>query len=76
MLAEATCSLGWLRQRRKAWECFDSDTGRDIAEEIREYFIPNFSGWRKLGRFDAEFKKLCRDLYREGVPMRKETVKS
>jgi hypothetical protein len=26
----------------EAWECFDADTGRDIAEEIRAYFIPGF----------------------------------
>jgi hypothetical protein len=56
----------------KAWECFDSDTGRDIAEETREYFIPDFSGWTKTGMFEAEFKHLCRDLRREGVSMRDE----
>jgi hypothetical protein len=26
----------------KAWECFDSDTGKDSAREIREYYIPDF----------------------------------
>lgn len=56
----------------KAWECFDTDTGRDIAEEIREYFIPNFSAWTKPEMFKGEFTKLCRDLRREGVSMRKE----
>ena len=56
----------------KAWECFDADTGRDIGEEIRAYFIPDFSEWTKPGMFEAEFKKLCRDLRREGVSMRKE----
>ena len=25
------------------WELFDSDTGKDSAREIREYFIPDFS---------------------------------
>jgi len=25
------------------WECFDADTGKDSAREIREYFIPDFS---------------------------------
>jgi TIR domain len=24
------------------WECFDGDTGKDSAHEIREYFIPDF----------------------------------
>lgn len=27
----------------RGWKCFDSDTGRDVAREIRQYFIPNFS---------------------------------
>ena len=27
------------------WECFDADTGKDSAREIREYFIPDFSTW-------------------------------
>ncbi|HEY5909655.1 MAG TPA: toll/interleukin-1 receptor domain-containing protein [Verrucomicrobiae bacterium] len=51
----------------KRWECFDSDTGRDLAEEIREYFIPDFSGWRREEQFENSFQKLCRDLRREGV---------
>ena len=25
------------------WECFDGDTGKDSAREIREYFIPDLS---------------------------------
>jgi hypothetical protein len=29
------------------WECFDADTGKDSAREIREYFIPDFSDWEK-----------------------------
>lgn len=51
------------------WECFDADTGRDIAQEIREYFIPDFSEWTKDIKFDQEFQKLCRDLRNEGVQM-------
>jgi hypothetical protein len=51
----------------KAWECFDSDSGRDVAEEVREYFIPDFSGWTKPGRFEREFEKLCQALRKEGV---------
>jgi hypothetical protein len=27
------------------WECFDADTGKDSAREIREYYIPDFSDW-------------------------------
>ncbi len=51
----------------QAWECFDSDSGRDIAEEVREYFIPDFSDWTKSARFEKEFAKLCRDLRTQGV---------
>jgi hypothetical protein len=29
--------------RVREWRCFDGDTGKDSAREIREYFIPNFS---------------------------------
>jgi hypothetical protein len=64
--------LSQIRETLRAWECFDSDAGRDIAAEIREYFIPDFSEWIKPGMFEGEFKKLCRDLRKEGVPMRKE----
>ena len=27
------------------WECFDADSGKDSAPEIREYFIADFSSW-------------------------------
>jgi uncharacterized protein YjbI with pentapeptide repeats len=29
------------------WRCFDADTGKDSAREIREYFIPDFSNWQR-----------------------------
>jgi uncharacterized protein YjbI with pentapeptide repeats len=61
----------------KSWECFDADSGRDIAVEIREYFIPDFSDWNKPPKdpshppmFEASFGKLLRDLQREGVQTR------
>ena len=57
------CDMDTLR----AWECLDADSGQDIAEEVREYFIPDFSEWTKPARFEKEFSKLCRDLRREGV---------
>src|SRR5208282_3988984 len=28
------------------WELFDADEGKDLAVEIREYFIPDFSDWK------------------------------
>lgn len=53
-----------------AWECFDADSGKDLAVEIREYYIPDFSNWKDHDKFEAEFAKLIRDLKhpREPVP--------
>lgn len=48
--------------RIKAWEAFDADTGKDMAAEIREYFIPDFSNWKDHDAFEAGFAKLLRDL--------------
>jgi uncharacterized protein YjbI with pentapeptide repeats len=44
------------------WECFDADTGKDSAREIREYYIPDFSEWERPEKFKEEFEKLVRDL--------------
>lgn len=44
------------------WECFDSDSGRDLAVEVREYFIPDFSDWRNPSAFEAACERLLRDL--------------
>jgi hypothetical protein len=44
------------------WECFDADTGKDSAREIREYYIPDFSQWERPEKFKEEFEKLVRDL--------------
>lgn len=46
----------------KEWECFDGDTGKDLAREIREYYIPDFSQWERPEKFKEEFEKLVRDL--------------
>ncbi len=46
----------------KEWTCFDADTGRDMAREIREYFIPDFSGWKDHDSFEAEFTRLLDSL--------------
>jgi uncharacterized protein YjbI with pentapeptide repeats len=47
------------------WECFDADTGKDLAVEVREYFIPDFSGWRDDNSFETAFQRLLRDLKSE-----------
>ena len=44
------------------WKCFDGDTGRDLAREIREYFIPDFSNWKKHDSYQEAFQRLISDL--------------
>lgn len=44
------------------WECFDADSGKDLAVEVREYYIPDFSNWKNHDSFESEFAKLLRDL--------------
>src|SRR5207237_7457244 len=44
------------------WSCFDADTGKDSAREIREYFIPGFSNWKDHDSFEIAFTRLLRDL--------------
>jgi hypothetical protein len=44
------------------WECFDADSGKDLAVELREFYIPDFSDWRDHHSFEKEFAKLLRDL--------------
>jgi hypothetical protein len=47
------------------WTCFDADTGKDSAREIREYFIPDFSNWKNHDSFEQAFTRLLRDLKAE-----------
>lgn len=44
------------------WECFDADHGMDLATEVREYFIPDFSQWQNYDSFEAAFARLLEDL--------------
>jgi hypothetical protein len=44
------------------WELFDSDTRKDSAREIREYFIPDFSNWKDHDFYRKAFDRLLRDL--------------
>jgi TIR domain len=46
----------------KAWECFDADTAKDLATEIREYYIPDFTTWKDHDAFEATIARLLRDL--------------
>ena len=44
------------------WEWFDSDLAEDLAAEIREYFIPDFSNWKDHDSFEVAFDRLLKDL--------------
>jgi hypothetical protein len=46
----------------RKWQCFDADTGKDLAVELREYFIPDFSSWEDESKFDAATARLLNDL--------------
>ena len=42
----------------KKWKKFDADRGKDSAREIREYYIPDFSGWEgDAAGYQREFEK-------------------
>ena len=46
----------------QAWECLDSTSGEDLAEEVRSYFIPDFSNWKNHDDFEREFARLYASL--------------
>ena len=52
-------------KKLKAWECFDADSGKDLAVELREYFIPDFSNWKDHDQFETAFARLLKDLRSE-----------
>ena len=54
----------------KEWDFFDSDSGMDLAAEVRKYPIPDFSDWKNHDRFEAEFEKLLRALKAEELGSR------
>jgi len=49
----------------RAWEQFNADLGEDTAREVREYFIPDFSEWKKHDHYRKAFERLLRDLKTE-----------
>jgi len=53
----------------KKWKLFDADTGQDLAVEVREYHIPDFSTWKDNDAFEAVFAKLLEALKKEGKPV-------
>ena len=58
-------------EQLREWECFDADHGTDLAAEVRQYFIPDFTGWKDNDAFEAMFAKLLKDLKAEGPPAAK-----
>jgi hypothetical protein len=46
----------------KAWKCFDADSGKDLAVEVREYLVPDFSQWKDPDSYQQAFTRLLRDL--------------
>jgi uncharacterized protein YjbI with pentapeptide repeats len=53
--------------RLRDWECFDGDTGKDSAREIREYFTPDFSSWKDHDSYQTAFQRLVSDLKAEAT---------
>jgi uncharacterized protein YjbI with pentapeptide repeats len=49
----------------RQWESFYADLAQDVAEEIREYFIPDFSNWKDHDSFEKAFARLLSDLKAE-----------
>ena len=52
-------------EKIRGWKCFDADAGKDSANEIREYFIPDFSNWKDRDSYDVAFQRLVKDLRAE-----------
>jgi hypothetical protein len=58
------CSFEALRD----WKLVDGDTGMDLAREIREYFIPDFSNWKDHDAYRLAFDRLLKDLQGKTEP--------
>lgn len=50
----------------RQWRAFDADIGKDMAREVREYFIPDFTHWKDHDAYQTAFERLLRDLKAEG----------
>lgn len=55
-------------KKLKTWKFFDADEGKDIAKEIREYYIPpDFSDWKNHDSYSKGLKKLLKGLKTEST---------
>ncbi len=53
-------------ERISKWKLFWGDEGRDLAKEIREYFIPDFSNWRDdRDAYNKALERLIGDLNKD-----------
>ncbi|HKV12827.1 MAG TPA: toll/interleukin-1 receptor domain-containing protein, partial [Thermoanaerobaculia bacterium] len=50
----------------KSWELFNADEGRDLAAELREYFIPDFSEWQESAAYRDALEQLLKGLVQAG----------
>jgi hypothetical protein len=55
------CTFEALRE----WKFFDPVAGKDLAWEIKEYYIPDFSSWKDHDSYAQAFQQLLRDLRAE-----------
>lgn len=44
-----------------SWKYIDI-SGKDMAEEMRQFFIPDFSSWKEHEPYQAALEQLLRDL--------------
>jgi hypothetical protein len=44
------------------WECVDADSGKDLAVEVREFFVSDFSTWKDHDFYKKAFDRVMRDL--------------
>lgn len=49
-------------ERLRDWSAFDADSGKDMAREIREYYVPDFSEWRDDDAFANGLTRLIDGL--------------
>lgn len=56
-------------EKLREWECVGS-TGEDLAEEVRQYYIPDFSNWKDHEAFGRAFDRLQKALQSSDPPER------
>ena len=54
----------------RRWKLFDAEQGKDLAQEMREYFIPDFSNWKDHDSYYMALSRLVKDLkFGEKMPV-------